>query len=159
MKMEITKIKLADLKPYEKNAKKHPERQIEQIKESIKNYGNNDPIAVDEDYVIIEGHGRYEALKELGYEYAECIVLKNLTEKQKKSYRLIHNKLTMNSEFDIDLLIDELAEIGDDLSFYDLADLSDDEVYDDGEIQDLKEPAEKQEKEIVCPHCGETFYL
>ena len=86
--MEITKIKLADLKPYGKNAKLHPERQIGQIKKSIEDFGNNDPIAVDENFVIIEGHGRYEALKELGYEYAECIVLKGMTEKQKKGLQV-----------------------------------------------------------------------
>lgn len=157
--MEITKIKLADLKPYGKNAKLHPERQIGQIKKSIEDFGNNDPIAVDENYVIIEGHGRYEALKELGYEYAECIVLKGMTEKQKKAYRLVHNKLTMNSDFDLDMLVDELNDIAEDLSAYDLIDLNDDEIDTDQDIGDLADKKEKQDKEIECPFCGEKFYL
>lgn len=66
--MQIIKIKMADIVPYENNVKLHPKEQIEQIKKSIVDFGNNDPIAVDENNVIIEGHGRYEALKELGYE-------------------------------------------------------------------------------------------
>jgi len=62
--MEIEIINIEDIKPYKKNAKLHPQRQIDQIIESIKQFGNNDPIAIDEKNVIIEGHGRYEALKE-----------------------------------------------------------------------------------------------
>lgn len=87
--MEIVKIKLADLVPYENNVKLHPQSQVEQIKKSIMEFGNNDPIAVDEKNVIIEGHGRYMALKELGFEEAECIVLSNMTEEQKNAYRLV----------------------------------------------------------------------
>ena len=109
--MEIVKISIKDLKPYENNVKKHPREQIEQIKSSIKKFGNNDPIAVDENYVIIEGHGRYEALCDLGYKEAECIILKGLTEEQKNAYRLVHNKLTMNSDFELDGLIKELDKI------------------------------------------------
>lgn len=109
--MKIEKIKLSDIKQYEKNAKLHPRMQIEQIKKSIEEFGNNDPIAVDENNVIIEGHGRYIALKELGYEEAECIRLTHLTEEQKKAYILVHNKLTMNTDFDIDTLNEELDDI------------------------------------------------
>lgn len=109
--MEITKIKIADIIPYENNAKEHPREQIEQIKKSIQDFGNNDPIAVDENNVIIEGHGRLIALKELGYEEADCIVLDGLTEEQKNAYRLVHNKLTMNSDFDLQALDEELKKI------------------------------------------------
>ena len=65
--MKIEKISIDKIKPYENNAKLHPPEQIEQIKKSIQDFGNNDPIAVDENSVIIEGHGRYQALKELGF--------------------------------------------------------------------------------------------
>lgn len=118
--MEIVKINIKEIKPYENNVKRHPKQQIEQIKHSIVEFGNNDPIAIDENNVIIEGHGRYFALQELGYEKVECIVLKNLTEEQKKAYRLVHNKLTMNSDFDIAGLEEELKKIVDiDISKYD----------------------------------------
>jgi site-specific DNA-methyltransferase (adenine-specific) len=119
--MEIVKIKLKDIIPYENNAKLHPKKQIEQIKTSIKEFGNNDPIAVDENNVIIEGHGRYTALKELGYEEAECIVLANLTEDQKNAYRLVHNKLTMNSDFDLEMLKLELDKIDFDMEQFDFS--------------------------------------
>ena len=54
--MKIEKIKLADIKPYSKNAKRHPKKQIEQIKKSIQEFNYNDPIAIDENNMIIEGH-------------------------------------------------------------------------------------------------------
>ena len=79
--MEIVKIKIEDLKPYENNAKIHTEEQIEQIKKSIEEFGMNDPIAVwGEENTIVEGHGRLEALKELGYTEIDCIRLDHLTD-------------------------------------------------------------------------------
>ena len=76
--MEIVKIKIKDLTPYEKNAKLHPKEQIEQIKLSIQKYSMCDPIGVwGEKNIIVEGHGRYLALKELGYDEVECIRLDN----------------------------------------------------------------------------------
>lgn len=109
--MKIEKMKIGDVIPYHNNAKLHPKEQIEQIKSSIKQFGNNDPIAVDANNVIIEGHGRLMALQELGYEEVEVIRLGHLTEEQRKAYTLVHNQLTMNSGFDLDLLKLELGEI------------------------------------------------
>ena len=110
--MEIIKIKIEDLKPYEKNAKIHTREQIEQIKNSIKQFGMNDPVAVwGENNLIIEGHGRLQALKELNYDEVECIRLDHLTDEERKAYTLAHNKLTMNTDFDFDLLEDELNDI------------------------------------------------
>lgn len=106
--MEIVKKKIRDIIPYGNNAKEHPKEQIEQIKKSIQEFGNNDPIALDENNVIIEGHGRLAALKELEYEEVECIVLHGLSEEQKKAYRLVHNQLTMNTGWDMDKLKSEL---------------------------------------------------
>lgn len=113
--MEIEIISIHDLVPYGDNAKEHPKEQIEQIKKSIIDFNNNDPIAIDENNIIIEGHGRYEALKELGYEQVECIRLDHLNDDQKKAYRLVHNKLTMNSDFELSLLESELEAIEMDL--------------------------------------------
>lgn len=111
--MQIIKLNINELIPYENNVKLHPREQVEQIKNSIKEFGNNDPIAIDENNVIIEGHGRLMALKELGYEEAECIRIEGLNEEQKAAYRLVHNKLTMNSDFDMDGLEEELRKIKD----------------------------------------------
>ena len=117
--MKIEKISIDKIKPYENNAKLHPPEQIEQIKKSIKEFGNNDHIAIDENSVIIEGHGRYKALKELGFKEIEVIRLTHLNEQQKKAYILAHNKLTMNTGFDFNMLSLELDSIDDfDMSDY-----------------------------------------
>ena len=111
MKIEI--LPIDKIKPYENNAKLHPKEQVEQIKKSIKEFGNNDPIAIDENNVIIEGHGRFIALKELKYDEVEIIRLSHMTDEQKKAYILAHNKLTTNSGFDMDVLKLELNDIVD----------------------------------------------
>lgn len=109
--MKIEKIAIKEIKPNENNAKLHPQWQLDQIKESIVQFGNNDPIAIDENNVVIEGHGRLMALDQLGYEEAEIIRLKHLTEEQKSAYILAHNKLTMNTDFDLTILEEELEKI------------------------------------------------
>lgn len=119
--MKIETININDIYPYEHNAKKHPRRQIEQIKDSIKEFGNNDPIAVDEDGMIIEGHGRFEALKALGYTEVEVIRLPHLSEEQKRAYIIAHNKITMETGLDLDKLRDEIGKLeGIDLGRFDI---------------------------------------
>lgn len=109
-KLKIEYVDINSIKPYEKNAKLHPEEQIEQIKKSIKQFGMDDPIGIWKDE-IVEGHGRLIACKELGYTEVPIIRLDHLTDEERKAYTLAHNKLTMNSDFDIDILNDELDDI------------------------------------------------
>jgi len=109
LKIEI--VNIADIKEYENNAKRHPKKQIEQIKKSIQDFGFNDPIAIDENNMIIEGHGRFKAIKELGWQEVECIRLTNLDEEKKKAYILVHNKLNMSTGFDDKLIMEELDSI------------------------------------------------
>lgn len=109
--MEIEMLKVADLIEYKNNAKLHPQEQIDQIIESINQFGFNDPIAVDENNIIIEGHGRLYALQEMGIDKVPCIRLSHLSEEEKKAYILIHNKTTMNTDFDLGLLNLELNNI------------------------------------------------
>lgn len=112
--MEIVKININNLKPYKNNAKVHTPEQIDQIKKSIQEFGMNDPIAVwGKDNLIVEGHGRLEALKQLGYNQVDCIRLDHLTDEERKAYTLAHNKLTMNTDFDFDILNEELENITD----------------------------------------------
>jgi len=97
-----------EIKPYPKNAKKHPKKQIQQVANSIKEFGMNQQIVVDKEGVIIVGHGRYEALKLLGMPIKdEYIKVVDLTEEQAKAYRLADNKLN-ESEWDMNLVIEEL---------------------------------------------------
>lgn len=109
--LKIEYIPLSDIKPYEHNAKLHPDEQVEQIMQSIRLVGFDDPIAIWKSNEIIEGHGRYEAAMRLGMETVPVIRLDDLTDEQRRAYALIHNKLTMNSGFDIETLNVELAEI------------------------------------------------
>lgn len=109
--MKIEKVNIDSIKVYPNNAKIHTAEQIEEIKKSIQEFGNNDPIAIDEKGFIIEGEGRYLAQKDMGITEIEVIRLTHLSEEQKVAYMLVHNKLTMNTGFDIDLLEEELAKI------------------------------------------------
>ena len=146
LERKIEKISIDKIKPYENNAKLHPPEQIEQIKKSIKNFGNNDPIAIDENNVIIEGHGRYEALKELGFKEIEVIRLSHLSDEQKKAYSLIHNKLTMNTDFDYNILDSELSYINEiDMSAFGFElSISDEDFDTEFSLTDDEKPSREQ---------------
>ena len=109
-KLQIEYVDINSIKPYKNNAKEHPEEQIEQIKKSIEQFGMDDPIGIWKDE-IVEGHGRLIACKELGYTEVPIIRLDHLTDEERKAYTLAHNKLTMNSGFDMDMLSKELENI------------------------------------------------
>lgn len=98
------------LKPYELNSKKHDKEQINNVAESIKQFGWQQPIVVDKDYVIIIGHCRFEAAKQLKLETVPCIVADSLTEEQVKKLRVIDNK-TNESDWDFDLLKQDICEL------------------------------------------------
>jgi hypothetical protein len=108
--LKIEYIDIDSIKPYKNNAKQHPAEQIEQIKKSIEQFGMDDPIGIWKDE-IVEGHGRLIACKELGMKEVPVIRLDHLTDKERKAYTLAHNKLTMNSDFDIDILNAELEDL------------------------------------------------
>ena len=149
--MVVEYIEPSELIPYANNTKIHNSEQVEQIKESIKEFGFNDPIAIWKDNEVIEGHGRLIAALELGIEKVPVIRLDGLSNDQRKAYAIIHNKLTTDTGFDIDLLNEEIEAIsGVDLSKYGIE--STDEIDFDGFYEDDK-------REIVCEHCGHTFYV
>ena len=101
-----------EIKPYEKNAKKHPDSQLKQIALSLKEYGWQQPIVVDKNGVIIVGHGRWEAYKKYPEGIKEPIinVAENLTPEQVRGYRLMDNK-SNESGWDMGLAIEELKEL------------------------------------------------
>lgn len=103
-----------EITPYVNNAKKHPKAQIAEIKESIRQFGMDDPIGVwGEKNIIVEGHGRFEACKQLGITTIPCIRLDHLTDEQRRAYGLAHNQLTLDSGWEETLLASELAGITD----------------------------------------------
>lgn len=147
MKLKVEYIPIDSIKPYENNAKIHTDEQIEQIKRSIEEFGMNDPIGIWKDNIIIEGHGRLMACKELGMEEVPVIRLDNLTDDQRKAYTLIHNQTTMNTGFDLDILNEELENIELDMSDFgfdiELDDIEDTEIIEDEVPNVPEEPKAK----------------
>lgn len=105
--MEIIKLKIADIVPYDKNPRKN-DGAVDAVAESIKQCGYCAPIVIDEDNVILAGHTRLKALKKLKYKECECVRKVGMTEEQKRKYRLLDNKTNELAEWDIDLLKGEL---------------------------------------------------
>lgn len=133
-----------DLKPYANNAKLHTGEQVEQIKKSITEFGFNDPIAIWHENEVIEGHGRLLAAMEMKtVDKVPVIRLDDLTDEQRRAYMLVHNKLTMNTGFVLELLEERLSEITDiqmkDYGFEDIDALSE-------ELTDFFTPTEREEK-------------
>jgi ParB-like chromosome segregation protein Spo0J len=162
MCVKIIKKKIVDIIPYVNNAKEHPQWQIDQIKSSIQEFGFNDPIAIDEKNVIIEGHGRFMALKQLGFEEVDVIKLDHLSEVQKKQYILAHNKLNMNTEFNEEILELEIEKIKDLDGDLDILGFDEKELKyncnNDIDFDELEEEIgvdnEKEKATKLCPHCG-----
>lgn len=144
MKLKVEYIPIDSIKPYENNAKIHTEEQIKQIKTSINEFGMNDPIGIwGKDNLIVEGHGRLIACKELGLKEVPIIRLDDLTDDERKAYTLIHNQTTMNTGFDIDILSQELANIEFDMSDFgfelELDDIEEEKEIIEDEVPDIPE--------------------
>lgn len=107
----IEMIELAALSAYERNARTHPEDQIDQIVASIKEFGFTNPVLIDNENGIIAGHGRVMAAKVLDLKEVPCLRLGHLNETQKKAYILADNKIAMNSGWDFELLRLELQDL------------------------------------------------
>ena len=110
--MQITDIQIEKIKPYSRNAKKHTNRQIQQVADSIKEFGWGQPIVVDKNSVVIVGHARLEAAKLLGLTEVPTLQV-DLDKKRADAYRLADNKLN-ESDWDMELVIEELKALEDD---------------------------------------------
>jgi DNA modification methylase len=100
------------LKPDRRNARTHPKRQVEQLVQSIREFGFTNPVLIDEANVLIAGHGRLRAAKDLGLAEVPTITLDGLSDAQKKALRLADNKIALNAGWDLEILKLELDEIG-----------------------------------------------
>ena len=107
----VKTVKIAELKPYPKNARTHSPKQIRQIAKSIQSFGFTNPVLVDKDNCILAGHGRVEAAKLAGLTEVPVLVISHLTPAQKKAYILADNRLAELSGWDKDILKVELEEI------------------------------------------------
>jgi ParB-like chromosome segregation protein Spo0J len=117
---DIELIEVDTLQPYENNAKKHPQSQVEKLAAHIEKVGWDQPIVIDESFVVLKGHGRLLAAKHLGLHRVPVITKVGLTEKEKKLIRLADNKLA-ESPWDTGLLEAELLNL--DIPMIELADI------------------------------------
>lgn len=159
--MEIINKKLDELRPYENNPRFNDDA-VEYVANSIKEFGFKVPIVIDKDNVIVAGHTRYKASMELGLEEVPCIIADDLTDEQIKAFRLADNKVSEKSEWNLELLNEELEEIlninMDEFGFLkreeiDVENIDVDEYFED----------ESNERKLICPNCHfegkiEEFY-
>ena len=114
MKIEFEYLPIDSLKPYERNARKHNDFDVSIIKRSIEQFGFNDPIGIWSDKnIVVEGHGRLLAAKELGMTEVPVIRLDHLSDDQRKMYALEHNRSAEMSTWDLESLMTELDELKD----------------------------------------------
>ena len=137
LKLQIVYKPINSVLGYVNNARVHSQEQIDQIKSSIIEFGMCTPIGIHND-TIVYGHGRHEALKQLGYDKIPTLDLSHLTEAQRKAFTIADNKIGDNSFFDEELLKIELQSLEEmdfdysDLGFdfdFDMEEISEDEDY------------------------------
>lgn len=134
--MNVEMMAVKDIKPFERNAKKHDEKQIKNVMESIKQFGFAQPLVVDKDNVLIIGHCRLIASKRLKLDSVPVVKMDELTQEQVDKLRLLDNKLN-ESEWDFDLLAEDIPTL--DFSDFDI----------DWELpEDIEENTEKDRKDV-----------
>ncbi len=104
LKLEVKFTPISELKPYEYNAKEHPPKQVQKLANCILKFDFINPIIIDEDKVIMAGHGRYEAAKLLGFTQVPTIMVDHLNKAEVHAYRMADNQMTMMSGNDPDLI-------------------------------------------------------
>ena len=163
--MHVTMINLSEVRPYEKNAKKHPDDQVERIANSIREFGWQQPLVVDKNNVLVIGHGRLMAAKKLGLETVPVVRADTLTEDQIAALRLADNK-TNESEWDFELLDLELEGIDDiDMSqFGFVINLDEEQEIVEDEVQEVPEEPKSKYGEVyqLGKHrlmCGDSTKL
>lgn len=144
--MQVHEKEINDIKPYDRNPRKN-DIAVAAVAESISQFGFKVPVIVDTDGVIVAGHTRYKAAKQLGMKTIPCIVADDLTEAQIKAFRLADNKTAELAEWDLDLLNNELLDLDNlcvDMSVFgfDAVDTIDDKIIEDNipDIDDESEP-------------------
>lgn len=165
--MNITMMGVQDIRPYEKNAKKHPEEQVEHIANSIREFGWQQPLVVDKDNVLVIGHGRLLAAKHLGLQEVPVVRADQLTEQQIAALRLADNK-TNESDWDFDLLDLELEGIDEiDMEqfgfvlpdFVESTEVVEDEVPEDAEPRCKLGDLWQLGRWVYCKKCGKKHFI
>ena len=140
--MQIENINIVDLTPYERNPRDNADA-IDYVANSIKEFGFRVPIVIDKDNVIVCGHTRYLAAKKLNLESVPCIKANDLTDEQIRAYRMADNKVAEFSQWNYELLDEELNALLDfDMSAFGFFDVDD-------ELEELLEEEVKPEVEFT----------
>lgn len=146
--MKIVYIPITELKPYEKNPRMN-DGSVGALCESIKQYGFKVPIVVDKNNVIVCGHTRWKAAVKLEMDEVPCIVANDLSEKQIKAFRIADNKVSDFSIWDNKLLLEELEDLDDMFTGFELGDM-DLSVLDEGENKTIENNEYGVTYEVVC---------
>ena len=157
--LKVETVPTDALLEYRNNAKLHPSEQVDQIAQSIEEFGFNSPILAwhndDGEPEIVAGHGRLMAAKKLGLTSLPVVFLDHMSEEQRRAYMLVDNQLTMNSGFDLDILSVELGEIANiDMAQYDFDIYLEPEEGKNAAQTEFKEYDEDIETTNKCPMCG-----
>ncbi len=159
--MEVSLQSPSKIIPYEFNNRTHPEEQVNRIANSIQQFGFNQPIVVDENNIILVGHGRWLAAQKLGLDKVPVLVKEGLTETQKRAYRILDNKLQNDSAWqfnNLELELGALEDEGFELEPWGLdliiSTRLEDKDSDEGEGQG----GEATQKQVKCPSCEHIFY-
>lgn len=167
--LKIEYLPVEDLVPYQNNARKHTNTDVSAIAKSIEMFGFDDPIGIWKGNVIIEGHGRLMAAKQLGMETVPVIRLDHLTDEERRSYALVHNKSAELSEWDDDMLSLELEDLFDD---FDMADFGFDFDLDDENVEIVEDEVPEEVETrcklgdiwqlgrwVYCKQCGKKHFI
>lgn len=157
--LKITHRRINELKRNENNARTHSTEQIEQIANSINEFGWTNPILIDEHDIVIAGHGRLEAAIKLGIEDVPCIILSGLSETQKRAYLIADNQLALNAGWDLNILqaeIDALKLDNFDIDLLGFSNSEIDKIFKSNEVDFPNEFLECGETALnhKCPKCG-----
>lgn len=148
--MELIKVNIRDLKPYANNPRYNDEA-VEPLEESIDQVGYITPIVVDENNEILAGHTRWKALDNLGEEDIDVVVVRGLTDEQKRKFRLLDNKTAEIASWDMDKLLTELEDL--DFGDFDFWSKELEKMAD----KTIAEHETSEEKVIICPRCGKVI--
>ena len=122
--LDIVYVSMDEITPYENNPRMN-DGAVESVAKSISEFGFKVPIVLDKDYVIVCGHTRYKAAKQLGLTEVPCVIAADLTPKQVKAFRLADNRVSDNSIWDNKKLLEELNDLDDIFTGFDLSDVFD----------------------------------
>ncbi|ENC2564910.1 ParB/Srx family N-terminal domain-containing protein [Escherichia albertii] len=153
MALKIEYLPVGKLLRYAKNSRTHSDEQVDQLVNSIREFGFTNPVLIDEKNELIAGHGRFAAAEILEMDKVPAIRLSNLSEKQKKAYRIADNKLALNAGWDMQLLAEEVKELMDDDFDIDLL------GFNDAELDEMLSDEQPQEEDDNSSPVVQIKYL